>query len=124
MIIYQNTPCIILECFDSREFSVYFKNKIICLYKHDEGYGEKITSSISIRYYLNENFHRKEGPSIIFHDGEKHWHKNGKRHCLDGPAIEYADGHKEYWINGIKYWEEKDYICQIKKMKKDGTYRL
>jgi len=48
------------------------------------------------------NFHRKDGPAIIWSDGDEEWFVNGKRHRLDGPAIDWKNLPKEYWINGKK----------------------
>ena len=33
-------------------------------------------------------------------NGNKFWYLNDKYHREDGPAIEYADGRTYYWING------------------------
>ena len=51
-------------------------------------------------WYLNNKYHREDGPAIEFLDGAKEWYWNGKHHRVDGPAIEYPDGVKEWWLDG------------------------
>ena len=51
-------------------------------------------------WWLNNNRHREDGPAIECANGTKEWYLNGKRHRKDGPAIEYADGYKAWWVNG------------------------
>lgn len=36
-------------------------------------------------------------------DGNKYWFLDDKFHRVDGPAIEYADGGKHWFIEGIYY---------------------
>ena len=58
-----------------------------------------ISKNDTIRYYLNDKLHRKNGPAVIYKNGDKRWYnQNGKYH--DGPAIEWADGTKEWYLNG------------------------
>ena len=57
-------------------------------------------------YYLDNAFHRLDGPACIFNSGFKSWWVNGKRHRLDGPAIEDGYGKNEWYINDIEYSEE------------------
>ena len=64
----------------------------------------------TIYYTLNNQFHREDGPAIIYPYGAKVWFKNGRRHRLDGPAVENnADGENEYWINGERILSEIEY---------------
>jgi hypothetical protein len=51
-------------------------------------------------YYLNDKFHREDGPAIEYTSGTKKWYINGKRHREDGPACEYNNGDKSWYING------------------------
>jgi hypothetical protein len=51
-------------------------------------------------WFLNGNYHREDGPAIIYHTGNKYWYLNGKRHREDGPAWEGYNGDKEYYLNG------------------------
>jgi hypothetical protein len=84
---------------------------------------EIIRNKHRTQYILNGNFHREDGPAIIWADGTEcwyihgkfhreggpafkdangteYWYIHGKYHREDGPAIEWGDGNKEYWYNG------------------------
>ena len=68
------------------------------------------------RWYLNNNFHRVDGPAIEWADGTKSWYLNGKLHRVDGPAIECADGSK-YWYLNDKEYTEANWLKQTQKIK-------
>ena len=51
-------------------------------------------------WYLNDKLHRADGPAVVYSDGSKRWWVDGKRHRTDGPAAEHADGSKEWWVDG------------------------
>jgi len=60
-------------------------------------------------------FHRIDGPAIIWKDGYEWW-LNDVRHRLDGPALSWSDGTELWFINGkevdpipkhIILWESK-----------------
>ena len=53
-------------------------------------------------WYLNNRYHREDGPAIESRSGEKQWWINGQRHREDGPAIELSDGRK-IWYYKYKY---------------------
>ena len=53
-------------------------------------------------YYLNNTFHRIDGPAMEYANGDKVWWQNGKLHRLDGPTIECVNGDK-YWYYEGKY---------------------
>ena len=82
-----------------------------------------------IYYKLDNNYHRSDGPAVIYNDGDEtwyfngqyhrldgpaiirknycnHWYKNGKLHRLDGPAIEYVkECNKKFnrwWVDGVE----------------------
>lgn len=63
--------------------------------------------------YFNENgeFHREDGPALIYPSGTKVWYKNGQFHREDGPAVFYSNGTDEWYLNGVYYsfdeWCEK-----------------
>ena len=50
----------------------------------------------SRHWLVDGEYHRLDGPAIIYATGSKIWFQNGLRHRLDGPAITDADG-SEYW---------------------------
>jgi len=58
----------------------------------------KVDDDGSKYWYLNDQYHREDGPAIEFAGGSKEWRLNGKLHRTDGPAIECADG------SGSKFW--------------------
>jgi hypothetical protein len=51
-------------------------------------------------YFLNNVFHREDGPAVELANGNKYWFINGKCHREDGPALIYYSGHKEWYLNG------------------------
>ena len=58
-------------------------------------------------WYLNEKYHRTDGPAVENSNGTKEWWLNGKRHRTDGPAIEYSNGSKVWYSNGnVVTWFE------------------
>ena len=68
------------------------------------------------RWYLNDKYHRTDGPAIEYPDGTKCWYLNSKQHRTDGPATEYSDGTKFWYLNGVEL-SEKEYL-QITRKKK------
>ena len=64
---------------------------------------KEIDNDGTVRYYLNGELHRIDGPAIEWANGDKYWYINGQHHRLDGPAIEWADGSKTWWINGKRH---------------------
>ena len=52
------------------------------------------------RYYLNDQYHRIDGPAIEYTNGSKYWFLHDQLHRVDGPAYEYAGGYKAWYING------------------------
>ena len=64
---------------------------------------KEIDNDGNIRYYLNDKYHRIDGPAIEWADGDKEWYINGQCHRIDGPAIEFANGDKYWYINGRRH---------------------
>jgi hypothetical protein len=58
-----------------------------------------ITEFGTKRYYLNNKYHRVDGPAIEYSDGSKSWYLNGKLHREDGPAYEDVNGTKEWYVD-------------------------
>jgi hypothetical protein len=67
-------------------------------------------------HYLNDKFHRDDGPAVEYADGSKCWCQNGKYHREDGPAIEWNDGVKEWYFHGkeINCKSQKEFEEYIK----------
>ncbi len=59
-------------------------------------------------------WHREDGPAVIWTSGHMSWWKNGIRHREDGPAIIRADSVAQWFLNGTEYSEE-DYNHEIVK---------
>ena len=56
----------------------------------------------------NGGFHREDGPSIIWSNGDKLWCINGDFHREDGPSIIPSYGDKLWYINGNRYGKGED----------------
>ena len=62
----------------------------------------------TIAYYLNGNFHREDGPAVIYDNSYQAWYLNGKYHRTDGPAVEWGEA-REWCLNGEFYGYNNDY---------------
>ena len=51
-------------------------------------------------WYINDQLHRTDGPAVIHTYGSQQWYINGKLHRTDGPAVIHPNGYHEYWIHG------------------------
>ena len=67
-------------------------------------------------WYLNNKCHREDGPAILEASGTKYWYLNGERHREDGPAIEYIDGIKSWYLYDRSY-SKKEYNAKIKTLR-------
>jgi hypothetical protein len=59
----------------------------------------RVSPNGSKSWYLNDQYHRVDGPAIEWANGSKEWYLNGKLHRVDGPAVENADGYKAWYLN-------------------------
>ena len=67
----------------------------------------KVSSDGTKRWFLNDKFHREDGPAVEWSGGEKWWCLNGNLHREDGPAIEYPNGTKYWYLNNEEVtWEQ------------------
>lgn len=57
-------------------------------------------------WYLNNLFHRENGPAIEYINGQVEYYKYGKCHREDGPARILPDGTKQYWLNDEAHRED------------------
>ncbi len=48
-------------------------------------------------------WHRDDGPAILWPDGTQDWYRHGKIHREDGPAVIRADGTRIWWQNGERH---------------------
>ena len=53
-------------------------------------------------------YHRTDGPAVIYANGRKVWYQHGLRHRTDGPAVD--------WINN-KQLSEAEFLKQISENK-------
>jgi len=67
-------------------------------------YTVKVYDDGEVRWYLNGNLHREDGPALTYGDYQAWW-LNGKRHREDGPAIIDGDYHS-WWLNGKRHRED------------------
>jgi hypothetical protein len=58
-------------------------------------------------WYSNGRPHRTNGPAVIYADGDRVWCLNGQFHRTDGPAVIYANGDQEWWLNGMKLTKDE-----------------
>jgi hypothetical protein len=62
-------------------------------------------------YYLNNKYHRKDGPAI-YSGNCTYWYIDGKLHREDGPAVEYINNHYigpgSWWLND-KHVSQKEF---------------
>jgi hypothetical protein len=58
-------------------------------------------------WYLDNEYHREDGPAVIWPTGYQSWWIHGQRHRIDGPACEWPNGTKEFWINGVQLTEKE-----------------
>ena len=56
-----------------------------------------------LRWYLNGQLHRENGPAVVNPDGTQAWYLYGEKHRIDGPAVIYPNGIEEWHLNGIQH---------------------
>ena len=100
----------------------------------------KVSADGTKRWYLNNKYHREDGPAIEYTNGDKCWYLNGKLHREDGPAIEGASGDKYWFLNDkshredgpatefangeTRYWINGNYIPQLDNKRIYGKEKL
>jgi hypothetical protein len=60
-----------------------------------------------VKWQLDGQLHRTNGPALIWADGDRVWCLNGQFHRTDGPAVIYANGDQEWWLNGMKLTKDE-----------------
>jgi len=88
------------SCFQSDNETVYLEKS---QYHRLDGPAVIYTNGQE-EWWINGQRHRLDGPAVICPDGQVEWYINGKRHRLDGPAVIYPDGVKEWWKHGNRIW--------------------
>jgi len=62
--------------------------------------GRYIDDNGDVRWYLNNELHREDGPAVERADGSRRWYLHGKLHRTNGPAIEWANGTHFWYLSG------------------------
>ena len=71
----------------------------------------------STRWLVKGQFHREDGPAIVYDSGTKSWWRHDKLHRIDGPAFECEHGNHLWSINGTRY-TEAEFNQQVAKLAK------
>ena len=72
----------------------------------DEEEGELTISPLGTKRWINKKseYHRLNGPAIMYRDGDMHWYRHGQRHRDDGPARIWPSERIEgWWKDGEPY---------------------
>jgi hypothetical protein len=72
--------------------------------------GEYIDAFGNTAYRVNGVPHRKDGPALVYNNGQLEYWQNGVRHRepKEGPAVVFPNGNGDYWVYGRRL---KDF-CQ------------
>lgn len=113
----------IVEVHDDREFPY---NKTV--WRNEDGQFHRLDGPAiiwedeSTEWLVNDLRHRTDGPAIEFKH-VKEWWVDGSRHRTDGPAVLFTNGHKEWWINGKRHRTDGpavEYVSGTKEWWVDG----
>ncbi len=76
-------------------------------------------SHVGTKYWKNAKgqFHRLDGPALVYNDGDLYWYINGKQHRDDGPAVIRKNGSMGWYLKNRPYTLD-EYIK--KKFKSDA----
>lgn len=90
---------------------------------HREDGPAVIYTDTSCFWYQNDLRHREDGPAAVWSDGDLHWFQQGLLHREDGPAVVRANGTVQQWyLRGVQY-TEKQYHQQCKRLGLAGQTR-
>ena len=64
------------------------------------------------------NYHRINGPALIFRNGDTTWCRHGALHRDDGPAVDWPAAGKEEWYKDDVIYEPSAHEIMVWKMKK------
>ena len=60
--------------------------------------GNYVDEDGDLVWVFKGNYHRNDGPAIIYKEGGEEWVNHGQLHRTDGPAIEGPDGYVRWNI--------------------------
>ena len=70
----------------------------------------------SRRWMVDGQYHRLDGPAVIYPNGYQVGYQNGKRHRIDGPALIEADGTHAWHIDGVQITNEVNLWIKVNKI--------
>jgi hypothetical protein len=87
----------------------------------EEGEGElKVDIYKTKRWFDKEgNFHRLNGPAVIYYDGDREWYRHGELHREAGPAFEWFSSDIFKWYKDGEEYEPSAHELMVWKMKKE-----
>lgn len=59
----------------------------------------------TVRWYVDGQLHRDDGPALTYPDGTGYWYRNGFFHREDGPAI-VCHGVQIWYVDGCRHRED------------------
>lgn len=70
-----------------------------------DGYVKQVLKDLGCTVYeLDGDYHREDGPAVIWDDGSYIWYRHGWFHRNDGPAFFNAEyGNLHWYFDGKKY---------------------
>lgn len=71
----------------------------------------------STRWVVKGQFHREDGPAIVYDNGGASWWRHDKLHRIGGPAVECEFGNHLWYIDG-KQFTQAAYSAQMAKLAK------
>jgi hypothetical protein len=84
---------------------------------HREDGPALIFSATDYRWFFHGQKHRVGGPAVCYGKNEYAYYQYGKLHRLDGPAIDFPNA-KQWWIDGIQIkCNDNEEFLRIVKMK-------
>ena len=56
-----------------------------------------------VEYYWRGKLHREDGPAVIKPNDYEEWWFRDRRHRIEGPAVTFVNGGEEWWVNGLTH---------------------
>ena len=84
----------------------YFSDKEMKVYHREDG--PTLEWADGDRWWHRDGkLHREDGPAVEWSDGTKKWYRNDELHRTDGPAIERSNGYTEWYIDNVQLTEDE-----------------
>ena len=65
-------------------------------------------------YNSDGDFHREDGPAVIYSSGKQEWWVYGILHRINGPAIIYSSGSQHWFVDGYRCRDNKSFQVAAK----------